>query len=326
MTSRIYLRKSDQYWIDGTPYFLESSDNQNACLRRQDGSGTVEWFSWEELHEIVGTDRWECKRASFDAAVPRSKSDPFIFIWELNDKQRKLVLYRWFFVDALEKLYAQGLLKLTPRDVIKNYYLIHAEASKSWRAFSGEFGKQYFCAKDVSLGATPSASSILQWRRRVAKAGGRIDVLLDQRGRARGLQIDQESYRFLVERLREYLLDDRHTANEVIEKIQLALKLENEKRMADGRPLLETRSRSALHEWIRSFGGFAIDVGRKGKQYAVRKYASVGKTERAKPLWLMNGRWMRATSPCLAQSEPGLIRKSSTDSRKCKRQGAGCTS
>ncbi|MEO1639537.1 MAG: hypothetical protein AAFU41_09875 [Pseudomonadota bacterium] len=281
MTPRIFLNSVDQYWIDKAPYHFESSDDKSACFRREDGSGALEWFTWEELQDIVGSDRWDWQRRSIPVAGPKRNSDPFVFIWELTDSQRKLLLYRWFFVDAIEKLRAKKLIKLTPDDVIKNYYRIHTEASAAWRAFCGEFGKQYYCSKDTSLGATPSASSMLLWRRKVSDADGRLEVLLDQRGRSSGLAIDQESFRFITEKLREYQLDDQHNKSEVIENTIRAVRLENERRDAEGRPLLETRSRSALFEWKANFGGFAIDVGRKGKQYAVRKYSGVGKTERA---------------------------------------------
>lgn len=281
MIPKINFSPADLYYIDRVPYHFEICDDRQACFRREDGSGALEWFGWEELNEIVGGDRWDSKRRPSQVSEPQRAPDPLIFIWELTPKQRKMLLYRWFFVCALNKLYAQCLVKLTPVDVIHNYYPIHIEATKEWRAFCGEFGKQYYCSNDASLGATPSASSILKWRRMVNHANGRIDALLDKRGRASGLNIDQESYRFIVKRLREYLLDDRHSGNEVIDKTIMALKLENERRKEVGERLLETRCRTALHEWIDNFGGYAIDLGRKGKKFAIRKYSGVGKTERA---------------------------------------------
>lgn len=281
MTPKIRFRHSDLYYIDRVPYHFQTSDDRSACFRREDGSGALEWFGWEDLNEIVGSDRWECKFRPSEVEEAQGAPDPLVFIWELPEKQRKLILYRWFFVCALEKLYTQCLVKLTPTDVIRNYYTIHTEATKEWRAFCGEFGQQYYCSKDTSLGATPSASSILKWRRMVKRARGRIDALLDKRGRATGLKIDQESYRFIIESLREYLLDDRHTGNEVIEKTIGKLKAENKKRAEAGEKLLETRCRTVLHKWIENFGGYEIDLGRKGKNFAVRKYGGVGKTERA---------------------------------------------
>ena len=281
MIPKIRFRPSDLYFIDRVPYHFETSDDRTACFRREDGSGALEWFGWEELNEIVGSKRWECKSRPSDVQEAQTAPDPLVFIWELTEKQRKLLLYRWFFVCALEMLYAQRLVKLTPADVISNYYPIHNEATKEWRAFCGEFGPQYYCSKDTSLGATPSASSILKWRRKVKKAKGRIDALLDRRGRATGLKIDQESYKFIIESLREYLQDDRHSGNEVIEKTVDKRKAENKKRKKAGDKLLDTRCRSALHEWIGNFGGFTIDLNRKGKNFAVRKYGGVGKTERA---------------------------------------------
>lgn len=281
MIPKINFSPADLYYIDRVPYHFEISDDRQACFRREDGSGALEWFGWEELNEIVGGDRWECKRRPTQVTDPQRTADPLVFIWELPPKQRKLLLYRWFFVCALNKLYAACSIKLTPADVRSKYYLIHAEATKEWRAFCGEFGKQYYCSKDTSLGATPSASSILKWRRMVNDASGRLDTLLDRRGRSTGLNIDQESYVFIIDQLRAYLLDDGHSKNDVVDQTITALKLENQNRRKAGARLLETRGRSVLHEWIDNFGGYAIDLGRKGKQFAIRKYSGVGKTERA---------------------------------------------
>jgi transposase InsO family protein len=281
MIPKINFSTFDLYYIDRVPYHFEISDDQCAFFRREDGSGALERFGWEDLNAIVGSDRWDCKRRSAKVEQIQRAPDPLVFIWELTEKQRKLLLYRWFFVCALNKLYAQCAVKLTPIDVISNYYPVHVEATKEWRAFCGEFGKQYYSSKDTSLGATPSASSMLKWRRMVNDADGRIDALLDKRGRATGLNIGQESYRFIIDCLREYLLDDRHSGNEIIEKTIKAIKLENVSRKEAGKSPLETRARTALHDWIGNFGAFATDVGRKGKNYAVRKYSGVGFTERA---------------------------------------------
>lgn len=281
MIQKIYLCHADSYYIDRVPYHYETCDDRHACLRREDGSGALEWFGWEELNAIVGSERWDCKRRPTKVEDPQRGPDPLVFIWELAPKQRKLVLYRWFFVCAINKLYAQDVVNLTPPDVSEKYYRIHHEATKEWRAFCGEFGKQYYCSKDTALGATPSASSILRWRSKVDKANGRIDALIDKRGRATGLNIDQPSYAFIIDKLREYLLDGRHSGNEIATKTIMALKLENVKRKEAGERLLETRCRTALHEWIDGFGGYVIDLGRKGRKFTARKYAGVGKTERA---------------------------------------------
>jgi hypothetical protein len=42
------------------------------------------------------------------------------------------------------------LVQLTPENVIQKYYLIHAEATKEWRALCGESDQQYYSSKDIS--------------------------------------------------------------------------------------------------------------------------------------------------------------------------------
>ncbi|MDF1671588.1 MAG: DDE-type integrase/transposase/recombinase [Roseovarius sp.] len=281
MIPKINFSTIDLYLFDGVPYHFVMGDDHSAYFRREDGSKAIERFGWEELDHIVGSDRWECKRRQATIQDAQIARDPYVFIWELTKKQRKLLLFRWFFVCAVNKLREEQSLSLTPEDVAEKYLLIHREATKEWRAFCGEFGKQYYSSKDTSLGATPGASTILKWRRKVDKAGGRLYVLQDQRGRSSNIDIDQESYKFIIQHLREYLLEQQHSGNEIAEKTIAALKIENLRRKELGEPLLEGRCRSALHEWIANFGDLEIDFGRKGSEFAERKYSAAGKAERA---------------------------------------------
>lgn len=94
MIPKINFSPADLYYIDRVPYHFEISDDRQACFRREDGSGALEWFGWEELNEIVGGDRWECKRRPTQVTDPQRTADPLVFIWELPPKQRKLLLYR----------------------------------------------------------------------------------------------------------------------------------------------------------------------------------------------------------------------------------------
>ncbi len=281
MIPKINFNTTDLYLLDGTPYHFIMSDDHSAYFRREDGSKAIERFGWTELAEIVGSERWECKRRHATVQEMQIARDPLVFIWELSKKQRKLLLYRWFFVCAVNKLHAQKKLKLTRKDVENKYFLIQREATKEWRAFCGEFGKQYFSSKDTDLGATPAASTLLRWQRLVHQAGGRIDVLQDQRGRKSNFEIDTDSFKFIIKHLREYLLAQQHSANEIADKTIKALKVENERRTLEGLKLLETRGRTQLHEWIAKFGPLKIDASRKGAEFAERKYSGVGKTERA---------------------------------------------
>ncbi|WP_299938216.1 Mu transposase C-terminal domain-containing protein [uncultured Pelagimonas sp.] len=281
MIPKIHLNPVHQYMIDRVPYHFETGDNHSAYFRREDGSGAVERFGWEELNGIVGTDRWECKRRSSTSDAAENEPDPHVFIWELSETQRILFLRRWFFVLALNKLYAGGSVKLTPEDVKANFYDLLDEATKIHLTFNGQFGVQYFCSKDNALGYKASPSKILEWRRRVEQAYGRIDVLVDQRGKSSEIDIDQESFVFIIKKLRNFLSQQQSSANGVVDETIKALRFENEQRNKDGLKLLETRGRTQLHEWVANFGPVKIEANRKGKSFAKRKYSGVGKTEQA---------------------------------------------
>ncbi|GFE65106.1 Mu transposase C-terminal domain-containing protein [Litoreibacter roseus] len=281
MNQKIYFSQSDQYAIDHIPYHFETSDEHSAFFRREDGSGAIERFGWDDLNQIVGSERWSCKRRSLTVPDAKQAPDLYTFVWELPSRQQKMLLRRWFFVSALRKLHAAGEVKLTPSSVEANFYAILKEATKESLAFDDRFGVQYFCSKDNSLPSTAKPGTILRWQRLVKKSGGRIDSLIDKRGKISRIDIDPESYRFIIGCLREYLSEERHSGNAIAQKTISAIRLENEKRRKSGQAPINGRCRSALHDWISKFGEFEIDLGRKGKVYTKRKYSGVGKTERA---------------------------------------------
>ncbi len=281
MTDKIRFEPGAQYFYNRVPYHFVSSDNHHAYFRREDGADAIERFSWEELREIVGGPNWECRKRSITVHESKGCPDPYHSIWEEPPKQRKLILNRWFFVCGVTKLYSQGLLKLRPEHVRDQYAQIHHEASIEWAAFCEEFGRRYYCSRETRFAYDASPTSILRWRRLVEAAGGRIGALKDKRGRISKIDIDQESYQFIMAHLREYLFMQRSTGRAVVAKTIMALKLENERRSVDRQPLLETRSKSTLAEWLSTFSRFEVDAARKGLTFAKRKYSSVGKTDRA---------------------------------------------
>jgi transposase InsO family protein len=199
----------------------------------------------------------------------------------MSETQQALLLNRSFFVTGLRKLHANGQLKLTPESVAQNYSKIHDEASRAWAAFWGDFSKHYFSSKPKRFAFDASASSILRWNRRFTRSGERLDSLRDNRGQTSKLDIDQESYQFIMRILREYLLEERFSATATAEKAVLALKIENEIRTKNGQRLLETRSKSTLCEWIARLSPFEVKAGRHGLKAAKEEFASVGKTDAA---------------------------------------------
>lgn len=280
MTPKIQFNKTDRYFIDQVPYANVGCDEVQAYFRREDGTNAVERFAWTDLHNIVGGPRWNCEKRSSTVIDAKRQADPFANVWELPPKQLEVLLDRWCFVTALDKLHAEGKIILKPQEVKQNYAIIHLEASKAWSAVQGDFGKQYFGIKSKGLSRNASASSILRWRRLYHQSGQRIVALKDSRGRKSKLEIDQESFKFIMKHLRLYLLDQRHTKRETAEKTVAALQVENARRSDTGDRPLETRSRSTLCDWISKFTPLETEAGRFGIRSAKIKYAGVGMTER----------------------------------------------
>lgn len=257
------------------------SDEKFAYMKRADGSDAIERFSWPDIHEAVASKEWDIKRRPANIIEATYPQDPYMFVCELPDTQRTLVLNRWFIVSAVEKLYAQKKLKFTPKSVKENKGLLSEEASIARRAFEGEFGKQYFSSKTEKKPQWPNACTILLWKRKYRDSGCRIEALVDRRGKLSSIDIDQESFAFINARLRKYLNDQQYSGNGVIRETLMDIERENERRLATGEPKIQTRCRSVLHEWLKKFGSFAIKAGRDGLAAAKHEYGGIGKTERA---------------------------------------------
>lgn len=281
MTPKIQFNKTDRYFIDQVPFAHIGTDEVQAYFRREDGSNAVERFAWTDLHEIVGGPRWDCNKRPSTVADAKRQADPFACVWELPERQLEVLLDRWCFVTAIDKLHIEGAIILKPEVVKANYAAIHFEASKAWAAIQGNFGKQYFGIKSRGLSRNASASSILRWRRLYYQSGQRLISLKDSRGRKSKIEIDQESFKFIMKHLRLYLLDQRHTKRETAEKTLAAIQVENTRRSDAGDTPLKTRSRSTLCDWISKFSPVEMEAGRYGLKSAKIKYAGVGKTERA---------------------------------------------
>lgn len=281
MTLRMNFDPASRYFIDRVPYLFEASDARHAFFRRDDGSQAVERFEWKALTQIVGGPRWDCQRRPRSVAEAQAQPDPHRCLLAEPEKQQLLVRNRWFFVCGTNRLYGEGDLLLSPAAVAAQYAVIKGYAAEEWAAYHEMRERPYFSSKASGFAFDASPSSILRWRRMVEKGGGRIDALIDRRGRTSKLDIDQESYVFIQQHLREYLLLQRHSGREVVEKTIRALHLENQRRTEDGREPLATRGKTVLWEWLRRFDRLEVDAGRQGTAHAKRKYLGVGKTDRA---------------------------------------------
>ncbi|MEP5730260.1 MAG: hypothetical protein ABJL67_12935 [Sulfitobacter sp.] len=131
MIPKINFSTIDLYFLDRVPYHFIMGDDHSAYFRREDGTKAIERFGWEELDHIVGSERWECKRRQATIQDAQIARDPYVFIWELTKKQRKLLLFRWFFVCAVNKLREEQNLSLTTKDVAEKYLLIQLKLRRS---------------------------------------------------------------------------------------------------------------------------------------------------------------------------------------------------
>ncbi|OCX63722.1 hypothetical protein BFP70_12000 [Thioclava sp. SK-1] len=281
MTYRMNFDRVTRYHINSVPYFFEEADDQHAFFRRDDGSAAVERFSWQIMHEIMQRPDWDYEKLPRSVDEAKSRPQPYTCLSTLSQKNQTLTCNRWFFVCGLTRRRSEGGLLLRPDDVGQHYPHIKAYAAEEWKTFHEIYGAKYFSSSGNGFGFDASPASILRWYRAVKKAGGRMDALIDKRGRASKLDIDQDSYLFIQRQLREYLLNQRHTGREVVENTINALRRENERRAAAMLPLLQTRGKTALWDWLKRFDRLEVDAGREGSAIAKRRYLGVGKTNRA---------------------------------------------
>jgi len=281
MTYRMNFDRVTRYHINSVPYFFEEADDQHAFFRRDDGSAAVERFSWVTLHDIMKRPDWNYGKLPQSVDEAKARPQTYTCLSTLSHKNQILTCNRWFFVCGLTRRRSEGGLVLRPDDVGQNYPHIKAYAAEEWKTFHEIYGAKYFSSSGNGFGFDASPASILRWYRNVKKAGGRMDALIDKRGRASKVDIDQESYLFIQRQLREYLLNQRHSGREAVEKTINALRRENERREAAMLPLLQTREKTALWDWMNRFDLLEVDAGREGLAIAKRRNLGVGKTNRA---------------------------------------------
>ena len=281
MTIRTNFDRVTRYYINSVPYFFQEADDQHAFFRRDDGTAAVERFSWVTLQDIMKRPDWNYEKLPKSVDEAKSRPQPYTCLSALTPTNQTLVCNRWFFVCGLAKRYSEGGLILRPYNVEQHYPQIKAYAAEEWNTFHEIYRAKYFSSNSNGFGFDASPASILRWYRAVKKADGRMDALIDKRGKTSKLDIDQESYLFIQQHLREYLLNQRHTGREVAEKTINALRRENERREAAMLPLLQTRGKTALWEWLKRFDRLEVDAGREGRAIAKRRYLGVGKTNRA---------------------------------------------
>lgn len=280
MSERIHFHAADRYTIDGSNFHYVDADDAHGFFRREDGSQAIERFSWERLKRLAERGRLLQERRTTDLVTARHIPDRYACIWELPTGQRDLILIRWFFVNALLQLYQTGVVKKTKASARENYERIRALAAKECAAFQGSFTQKYFSSAANGFAHDASPSSILSWTAIYEKTG-RLDALMDRRGRKAKLDIGQESYRFLIQHLREFLTLQRCGKALTVDRTLMALKAENHRRQQEGQRPLEGRGRTTLFDWINRFDPFEIEVARHGLIKARRKFAAVGQTERA---------------------------------------------
>jgi len=196
MTIRMNFDKVTKYHINGAPYIYENADGEYAYFRRDDGLDVVERFDWETLQEIVASPRWNYEKLNNSVAEAKAQPVSYACLEGASKTQKTLVCNRWFFVCGINRLYAKGGLILKPEHVAEQYQTIKAYAAEEWAAYHEVYEKRYFSSKNEGFSCDASPQSILRWRRAVEAAGGHIDALVDRRGRASKIDIDQDSYLF----------------------------------------------------------------------------------------------------------------------------------
>lgn len=281
MTERIHFQPTDRYRIDGAPFFYVDANDTHGFFRREDGSEAIERFDWMRLRKLAEQGLLVQEKRSRDIATAMAAPpEPQVGIWEMPEHQRDLVLHRWFFVTAFLWLHAAGEIRKTKPSVAAQYATLRERAAREAAACREDGKRSYFSTRANGFAHDASPSSILNWVTRYQKTG-RLDALVDRRGRRSKLEIDAESYRFLIRHLREFLTLQRCGKAVTVDQTLKAMQVENARRRQEGLPLLETRGRTVLFDWINRFDPFEIEVARHGLTRARRKFAAVGRTEQA---------------------------------------------
>src|SRR5690606_24944763 len=124
----------------------------------------------------------------------------------------------------------------------------------------------------------PSSTALRNWLRLYSRTGERMAAFAPRYHRCGNRsQLDKELAARIDECVRAYADQTRPARRDIYEKVEVEITKMNRKRQRDGLPLLPLVAESTVSRRISRLEPFFVDVGRLGKDRALRKYLMVGK-------------------------------------------------
>ena len=287
---RFPIREHDRTTIDGTAFRLVEQQADAWLLRRADGTGLCETFTFERLNALSAAGKVRHEVEHFLPAALRTQPRRSDFsIACLSPKQRARLINRDAFVQGFNELYQAGFVQKTEASIAASMKEICAAATpyladkidlveidRDAQAKTGN-GRKTMGGR-LTVRITPvHPRTILKWVRAKSRDGkaGLADRMALRGDRSSGLGLEERA--FLVTRVNRRWLDlNRPTQAIVIRDVQDDFRVENIARTTSGRKPLGIPGRQVIRRCIRSINPFLADLARLGREEAVKRHRPVG--------------------------------------------------
>lgn len=264
---------TDKLHFDSRPYTFLQSLEEGASFRNMDGSGLVEYFTYEHVATLMShKGRYRNQVGFYSAASQRLFAQgKDVLISDLDDAPRELVLYKTAFVLAYRKILADISHDPTDADRLAAIDLVHRELVDRLANTKSTL--------QVTVRKKPPLTTVKGWDNELAAHDDKPAALIDNRPTRSGNRSErfEDAVLELIDlAIRGYLDERRPTMDDQYNLLKAMVYQANKERLAHGLPALTTPCKTALTDRITRIDEYLKHAMRHGIDEAEKKYRATG--------------------------------------------------
>ena len=271
------FEKEDKFVLRGVEYCFIRQNSEGVWLQRLDGDYPVEFFEHAAIVRMLAIGQLRVIRASRSLPAAKQRAEDEETLSNLSGRIRSQIRNRHITVLAFQELLNEGRIKRTEKSIEANRLLLDQKIYQIANERKPFDPKPSGSSSGVETPASRHASTILLWERAYRRDG--LAGLVDRWWRSgnRGGYFTFEERQLLVACASEYCSIQRPTKVEIFNRTKIRFKAVNAERAEQGLTPLRIPSREAVRQEINRLDPFEVAVARMGRDWAMRKFAPVGK-------------------------------------------------
>jgi putative transposase len=267
----------DRITIRDIAYRYDGTDVNGHVFRRDGDQHVAEWFSHEDIHQLLLSDALRVDRDWFLATKAKQRGRTgTIKLTDLPAKERDKVLWRQEFCDRFLRMEGQDrTVSRSDGSMRAAIAQISGDIAKIETARQTQSGR---CGTIVSMLKPPRPTTLRDWLKRYEGAAFNPMVLCDRYGKSgnRTPRHSPDSLTFAETMAKRYANSNKPTKVMIYGEYQDELKKANQGRCAEGKKALEEISRRAFERLIDAvLLDYQAYAAREGVEAALKKFAIV---------------------------------------------------